>query len=288
MYPAAIRDPAIGSHTPPAPGQLMRWTLPATPALGDQVRTVVTAAYDEWATPPHQVDTLADLAADYAEQAAQEAAEYVTVTVTLEGARATVSAIRAAAPAPDHSAELRLYEEPTEESSGGTRTLAAGRLHHASVNLGVRRPLRGARRTITHRYLTTDPDAPERAGFNVGLSLGMWGVPMPIVAELAETAGALVADAAAAGAVGEILVFSVLNLHDLQAAVHAVTLACRTPHSAVLADVVDPVTAACVREAAGMEGDQGCPCVALALPGPNLRRGHYIPNAARELPADSR
>ncbi|MFJ9752299.1 hypothetical protein [Streptomyces chartreusis] len=219
---------------------------------------------------------LAELAAQYAEKASEEAAAYVTVSATLEGARATIGAIQAAEPAPDHAAALRVYEEPTGDSTGGTLTLAAGHLHYLSVNLGVRRPPRLARRTDSHRYPTAEPGAPERAAHNVGMALGMWGVPLPVVASLAATARTLVADAAASGYVGDVAVVSAL--HGLTASVHAVNLACAT-HPASL-DVVDQVTAACVREAAGLDDDQGCPCVALALPGPHLRRGDYTPGPA--------
>ncbi|WP_327591515.1 hypothetical protein [Streptomyces chartreusis] len=252
----------------------MRWTLAVTPTLGDDVCAVVTAACTEWGAAPHQVDLLAETAAQYAEKAGEEAAAYVTVSATLEGARATIGVIRAAEPAPDHAAALRVYEEPTGDSTGGTLTLAAGHLHYFSVNLGVRRPPQPARRTDSHHYLTTEPGAPERAAHNVGMALGMWGVPLPVVASLATTARTLVADAAASGYAGDIAVVSVL--HGLTASVHAMILACAT-HSAALADVVDPVTAACVREAAGLADDRGCPCVVLAMPGPHLRRGDYTP-----------
>ncbi|MFJ2007876.1 hypothetical protein [Streptomyces chartreusis] len=106
-------------------------------------------------------------------------------------------------------------------------------------------------------------------------------MPLPVVASLAATARTLVADAAASGYAGDVAVVSVL--HGLTASVHAVILACAT-HSAALADVVDPGTAPCVREAAGLADDRGCPCVALAMPGPHLRRGDYTP--APDLPAD--
>ncbi|MGW2725109.1 hypothetical protein [Streptomyces sp. NPDC001492] len=266
MYPAATRDPAIGAPTTAAPGTLMRWTLPVTPTMGDQLYACVSSAYEEWGAAPYQADHLGDLAVEFAGYVELEAAPaFVAVTVTLEGGRATVCAAPAAEPAPDHMAELRLYEEPVDESGGGSRQHAGGRLYYAHVNLGVRGPTTPRRRAVTHHYLTTDPDAPDRAAFNTGLSLSSWGVPLPRIAELAETARALVA-AAATEHPGEVAVVSVLD--GLQASVHVAPLSCTAHHPSAL---VDPVTAAAVREAAGTGAEDGCPCLALALPAPQLR-----------------
>ncbi|MFJ2819113.1 hypothetical protein [Streptomyces sp. NPDC087294] len=274
MFRDAACDPYVADPGGPAvPGMLMRWTLPVDGALRGRVRTVVAEVYEEWGAAPHQADPLGDLAVDLVDELLRKAWDRpvrLSVTALLEGARATVSAVRGAGPVSRESAVLSLRgleNQADDESAHGTLEHAAGTLHWASVPLGARRSLR---RSVSHRYHPDRPGAAEHAAFGTARALGIWGVRMLLAAALGEEASALVVAAAAAGT-PEIIVVTVYD-GACTASVHAVSPECTHGHPEGL---LDPATDAAARAATGI-APGGCACLALALPGPAWARRAFV------------
>ncbi|MFJ8158420.1 hypothetical protein [Streptomyces sp. NPDC094468] len=254
----------------------MRWTLPIGLGLYERIRLTVAEAYDSMGTHPHQADVLADLATGLADQVISQARDsaFINVTASLGGGAATVSAVPSDTQEAGLSAPLYLHGPAAEELSTTTHHVAAGPLIMATVPIQVRRVFdRIPHRTVSHRYRTADPDAPDRAHINSALALGVWGARQSLAVHLGGEARALVAEAAAAGA-AEVTVITATDGHR-RASVHALTRVCTADHPA---ELIDPNTAAALDRAGT------CPCVALALPGREWPVGHPFISCRPALP----
>ncbi|WP_030621067.1 hypothetical protein [Streptomyces fulvoviolaceus] len=110
----------------------------------------------------------------------------------------------------------------------------------------------------TRHYATGDPATPDRAAFNVGVTLGTWEVPAPVVEVLVTWARDLVAEVIETYDGSRVIVTAVVD--GDRATVHAVSTECRQDHPG---DLFDPSTAAVLREVAarwGAASPHRCPC----------------------------
>ncbi|MER6562388.1 MULTISPECIES: hypothetical protein [unclassified Streptomyces] len=123
-------DPWWGS------GYSMRWTWRVTRFLDDRVFEHVADTFHAWGVSWQLADLLGELAVGYAGDVRKVVpCRYVAVTATLEGFRATVSAIPAQEPAAVHGAPVPNRGRPFLETSWGRAELAQGPCLYAGVNL---------------------------------------------------------------------------------------------------------------------------------------------------------
>lgn len=134
---------------------------------------------------------------------------------------------------------------------------------------------RRRQRRFSRHYATADPDTPNAAACNVGVTLAGWAVPAKVAEGLITRTRDMVAEAV--GAHGGDRVVVAVVLAEGRVRVHVVSLFCEL-HPA---DAIDPVTAVSLLGFTAVPGGAAgpsprCLCVDLALLGADWTRRVFL------------